>query len=125
VKANLLAMKRTSPNGWFALAARGFRNRTPDKKEAIDEAVKRLEGYFHQMEWDYTPDGFLAKQPAWVLVFQGKVDNVLMQGECYVLLHKGIVYWFTTWCAARDTPVLASEWPRIRDGFSLLQPREN
>jgi hypothetical protein len=31
-----------------------------------------------------------------------------------------MVYWFTTWCPAKDAPQLTSEWPKIREGFSLL-----
>jgi hypothetical protein len=125
VKANLLAMKRSNPNAWFTLAARGFKNRTPEKKEVIDEAVKRLEGYFQELEWDPGQDGFLAQRSAPVLLFQGKVEKKLMKGECYFLIQKGMVYWFTTWCAAQDADALDSEWPKIRDGFTLLENKEN
>ncbi|HEV3204291.1 MAG TPA: hypothetical protein VGY77_07910 [Gemmataceae bacterium] len=125
VKANLLAVKRSNPNAWFTLAARDFKSRTPDKQEVIDEAVKRLEGYFQELEWDPAPDGFLAQRSAWVFVFQAKADNTLMRGECHILKNKSMVYWFTTWCAAKDAPQLASEWPKIREGFSLLANKED
>ncbi len=125
VKANLLAMKRSNPNAWFALAAHDFKSRSPDKLEVIAEAVKRLEGYFQELEWDHAPDGFLSQRPAWVFVFQGKADNTLMRGECHILTNKSMVYWFTTWCAAKDAASLDSEWPRIREGFSLLQDGGN
>ena len=119
-KANLLAMKRSNPNAWFGLAGHAYKTSAPEKTQVIDEAVKRLEGYFQELEWDPAPDGFLAQRPAWVIVFQGKVDNTLMKGECYILVHKNIVYWFTTWCAMKDAPTMASEWPKIRDGFNVL-----
>src|SRR5438445_5099293 len=77
VKANLLAMRRTNPDAWFALAARDFKTQTPDKTKVTEEAVKRLEGYFQQFEWDPAPDGSLSGRPAWVVKFQGKVDNSL------------------------------------------------
>lgn len=125
VKANLLAMKRANPNAWFGLGARGLMNRAPDKTKLNDEAVKRLEGYFQELEWDHAPDGLLAQRPAWVIVFQGKSDNTLMKGECHILTHKNLVYWFTTWCAAQDAATLASDWPKIRDGFSLLDEGKN
>ena len=121
VKANLLAMKRTNPNGWFSLAGRAYKNSAPEKNEVITEAVKRLEGYFQELEWDPAPDGFLAQRLARVVVFQGKADHTLMKGECYILSHKNIVYWFITWCPMRDGPAMASEWPKIRDGFSLIE----
>jgi len=35
-----------------------------------------------------------------------------------------MTYWFTSWCPAKDARTLASEWPRIREGFSLLQIKE-
>jgi hypothetical protein len=120
VKANLLAMKRGNPNAWFALAGQIYKTAVPNKDQAIREAVKRLEGHFEGLEWDPAPDGFLAQRPAWLIVFQGKVDTMLMKGECYILPHKNIVYWFTTWCPAREAAVMASEWPKIRDGFSLM-----
>jgi len=119
-KANLLAMKRTNPNAWFGLAGQVYKTVVPNKDQAIGEAVKRLEGYFRELEWDPAPDSFLSQRPAWVIVFQGKVDSTLMKGECYILSHKNIVYWFTTWCPVKEAPVMASEWPKIRDGFSLM-----
>lgn len=125
VKANLLAMTRSNPNAWFALAARDFKTSTPEKAQVIDEGVKRLEGYFQELEWDPAPDGFLAQRSAWVLVFQGKVENTLMRGECHILTNKNMTYWFTTWCAAKEAPHLESEWSKIREGFSLLDVREN
>jgi hypothetical protein len=124
VKANLLAMRRTDPDAWFALAARDFKTRTPSKTEVIDEAVKRLEGHLRQFEWDPAPDGSLAGLPAWVVKFQGKVDNAIMKGECYILSRHTITYWFTSWCPAKDANAMASEWPKIREGFSLLQTKE-
>jgi len=62
----------------------------------------------------------LAAQPAFVVNFQGKANNSLMKGECYILTHETMTYWFTTWCAAKDAPSMAAEWSKIRDGFSLL-----
>jgi hypothetical protein len=120
VKANLLAMRRTNPDAWFALAARDFKSHTPDKTEVTEEAVKRLGGYFQQLEWDPAPDSSLSDQTAWVMNFQGKVDNTLMKGECHILTNKTMAYWFTTWCAVKDGAALASVWPKIREGFNLL-----
>jgi hypothetical protein len=125
VKANLLAMRRTNPDAWFALAARDFKSHSPDKTEVTEEAVKRLGGYFQQLEWDPAPDSSLSDQTAWVMNFQGKVDNTLMKGECHILTNKTMAYWFTTWCAVKDARSLASEWPKIRESFILLHGREN
>jgi hypothetical protein len=90
-----------------------------------EEAVKRLGGYFQQLEWDPAPDSSLSDQTAWVMNFQGKVDNTLMKGECHILTNKTMAYWFTTWCAVKDARSLASEWPKIRESFILLHGREN
>jgi hypothetical protein len=125
VKANLLAMRRTNPDAWFALAARDFKSRKPDKTQVIDEAVKRLESYFQQFEWDPAPDGSLSGRPAWVVNFQGKADNILMKGECYILTHENMTYWFTTWCPAKDYSSLSSRWATIRNNFSLLDDPGN
>ena len=90
----------------------------------IEEAVKRLESYFHEFEWDPAPDSSLAGLPAWVVNFQGKADNTLMKGECYILTRQTMTYWFTSWCPAKYAKTVDSEWPRIREGFSLLQIKE-
>jgi hypothetical protein len=125
LKANCLAMKRSNPQAWFALAARDFKNHAPNKEEVTKEAVNRLEGYFKEVEWDPAPDGFLAEKPAWILVFQGKAENTQMRGECHMVAYKGMVYWFTTWCSFADAGALATEWPKIREGFGLLEGQSN
>jgi hypothetical protein len=125
VKANCLAMRRTNPDAWFALAARDFKTRNPEKEELVKEAVQRLGSYFKQFEWDPAPDSSLAGQPAWTLKFQGQADNTLMRGECYMIVHKTTAYWFTTWCAVKETSSLDSEWEKIRGNFILLDAKEN
>src|SRR5258708_7318141 len=64
LKANLLAMRRTNPAAWFALAAQHYKNRIPPDSEVIEEAVSRLNGYFKSLEWESGSDGTLAGRRA-------------------------------------------------------------
>jgi hypothetical protein len=124
LKANLLAMRRTNPTGWFALAARDYKTRNPRDTEAFDEAVSRLDGYFKNLEWEPATDGTLAGRKAGRLIFQGSADGSTMEGECYILIYRGIAYWFITWAPLTDAPQLKEEFRQIREGFSLLKERE-
>jgi hypothetical protein len=124
LKANLLAMRRTNPTGWFALAARDYKTRNPRDTEAFDEAVSRLDGYFKNLEWEPATEGTLAGRKAQQLIFQGSADGSTMEGECYILIYRGIAYWFITWAPLADARQLKEEFRQIRQGFSLLKERE-
>jgi hypothetical protein len=121
-----LAMRRTDPNAWLALAARDYRTRTPRDGEVLDEAVRRLEGYFSDVEWQQTEDGQLAGLAAQRLVFKGRSSNGVCGGECCVLTHQGIAYWFYTWAPAAPDLMdrAAPEFPALRGRFTLLKERD-
>jgi hypothetical protein len=124
LKANLLAMRRTNPAAWFALAARNYKTRMPRDPEVIEEAVSRLNGYFKSLEWESGSDGTLAGRRALRVVFHGQAGDSTMEGECYILTCNGMAYWFTTWAPLRTNSQLTEEFRKIREGFSLLKERE-
>src|SRR5207245_435318 len=107
--------------GWLALAAQDYKRRTPGDSEVIEEAVRRLRNHFKQsLEYESAGNDELADRPAQRIVFQGTADNVLISGECYILKHGGMVYWFTTWARSTDAPRLRSEFAKLRCGFGVL-----
>ena len=124
LKANLLTMRRTNPTGWFALAARDYKTRNPRDTEAFDEAVSRLDGYLKNLEWEPATEGMLAGRKAQQLIFRGSADGSTMEGECYILIYRGIAYWFITWAPLADARQLKEDFRQIREGFSLLKERE-
>lgn len=128
VKANALAMQRTRPSAWFALAARDYKKSNPDAGKLTDEAVQRLGSYFTAFEWEPKTEIDLAGQKALRLIFQGKVNGKMMSGECCSLAHKGVAYWLTAWTTAEEAQQnagsIVTEFERLRKGFSLGKDRE-
>jgi hypothetical protein len=125
VQANI-AMRRTDPNAWMALAFRDHKTRNPRDAEVVDEAVGSLNAYFQNFEWDQKTDTKLAGQRAQRLVFQGEWNSIMMSGECYLLTYKGITYALSTWAPAVQVKegTVEAEFEDLRGRFSLLKERE-
>lgn len=127
VKANSVALVRTDPDVWFALAAKDYKQTNPDAGQLTDEILRRLGGYFKNFEWESKGQVSLAGRPARRIVFQGAVSNVPVTGECCLLANQGIGYWLTAWTtadAARRAPEqVAAEFDRLRQGFALGDDR--
>jgi hypothetical protein len=127
VNANLLALRRTDPNVWLTLTAQDYETRMPRDAEIVDEAVRRLQGYFKNLEWELKPDDQMADQRAVHFGFQGEVNHVVMTGDCYLLADKGIAYWLTTWGPRGTSPsaeLAREELAEARKGFQLLRERD-
>lgn len=123
VKAESLAMSRTSPTCWFAIGAKDYKTRTPRSAELIDELTSRLEMNFTQLESEIKGEAQLSGLRAQRLVFQGVVNNVMMSGECLTTAYQGIGYWFITWAPASEITAAAKYFPDLRQRFSLLKER--
>jgi hypothetical protein len=120
-----VAMRRTDPNDWLALLTTDYKTRTPQDAELIDEAVKRLRGYFKdRFEWEQKPDAELSGRRGPKLEFVSELNSVEMTGECTMLAYKGIGYWFLTWAPTEVHDTVADEWEAARKGFVLLAERE-
>jgi serine/threonine protein kinase len=120
-----IALRRTDPNVWLAIFATEYKTRTPQDAELIDEAVRRLRGYFKDnLEWEQQPDTQLAGQRASKLEFVGPIDGIEMTGECLMLASDGVGYWFVTWAPTDVHEAAVREWKAARDGFALVQKPE-
>jgi hypothetical protein len=123
-----LALRRSKPSSGMALYYRDFKTRLPSDFEMIEEARRCLGSYFKPLEWERKPkeDAHqLGGQPALKVEFQGRdPSQVEMSGECYMIVSRGIGYWFFTWCPNDDSDRLRPEWEALRQGFALLDRRE-
>jgi hypothetical protein len=119
----LLAMKRSDPDAWLALAARDFKTRTPRTDEVREEAVRRLENIFtdHLEAEPRDEEVRLAGRPAQRLVFRGERDNIVYSGECYLFAYQGIAYWFFTWAPGNVVQEARDEFDGLRRRFALLK----
>jgi hypothetical protein len=118
------AMKRTKPDDNFALLGRDYKTRTPSEAELREEALTRLKTYLpDSLETETKPASdktHLGGQPARVLEFSGMDEqNVLMNGECYMLTYQGYAYWFFTWGPASERDAIQPEWDKLRKGFTI------
>lgn len=124
----------TSPehNNGLALLFKDYKDRRPSDAEMLDEAVGKLRSYFKGLEWELqSKEGQtrLAGHTAQVLQFQGNdSEQVIMNGECYMLAFRGYGYWFFTWAPLGELEkageTIRAEWDRLRSGFSLLDGRK-
>jgi hypothetical protein len=120
-----VAMRRADPNAWLAIITVDYKERMPQDADLIDEAVRRLRGYFKDhFEWEQKPDTELAGLRAPKLEFVSESNHVELTGECTMLAYKGIGYWFVTWAPSDVHDVVADEWEADRKGFVLLRERE-
>jgi hypothetical protein len=121
---SLLGMRRTEPNAWLTLAAKDYKTTMPRDAELFDEAIRRLTDYFQHLEWNQKPDDKLAEQRAQHFTFQGVINHVVMQGDCYMFGYKGIGYWLVTWAPAESAATSKEEFDELRKGLTLLKERE-
>jgi hypothetical protein len=91
----VVALERTDPDAWLAVAVQDFGQRMPRDAELVKGAIERLEGYFgDKMELDERPQQReLAGRPAQVLTFRGEFKEVPWMGECWALANHGLAYW--------------------------------
>jgi len=122
--ATQLTMQRTNPNGWLALAAQDFKTRAPRDAEVVDDNIQRLGIHFQNLETNFLADEEVAGQRAQHLAFQGRVNQVLMSGECYLFASKGIVYCLAVWGPVDSAQSFREEFAEVRKGFTFLKERE-
>jgi hypothetical protein len=120
-----LVMRRSGPRAWLALIITDYKDRTPSDSKVLDEALRHLGNGFHKesLEWQQEADGQLGGQRAQCLLFQGDVAGQPISGECYILAHRGLVYWFLTWAPAEELQAGRPEFESLRQRFSLLNER--
>jgi hypothetical protein len=127
-----IGMKSPEHNNGLALLFKDYKNRMPSDAELLDEAVGKLRSYFKGVEWELPSQDEemrLAERPAQVCKFQGEdAEQVIMNGECYMMAFRGYGYWFFTWAPLgeleKDSEAIHAEWARLRQRFNLLDGRK-
>src|SRR5262249_18666271 len=104
----LVALQRSEPDAWLAVAAKDYGNGKPRDAEVVEEAYAPLQNRFKSsVEWEApkeaTLTGALEGHRALRLEFQGEANQVVGRGECYLLSHQGIGYWFFIWAPQLET----------------------
>jgi hypothetical protein len=128
IGSNLVTLKRSKPDAYFAVAGQDFGERSPREQELRDGVEKRVRGCFGENAGVEGPtkERKIAGQPALHYVFQGDLDDVSMAGECFAFHYKGIAYWMFTFCP-NDADTLrkaAPEFEDLRKRFALGTARD-
>lgn len=122
------AYRRNDPSNVLALHFKDFKDRLPTDADMVDEALSKLRGYFAPFEWELkakSDDDSLGGQPTRVMIFEGSDPNqVPMAGECWMLAHHGVGYWFVHFGPSEQRDEISPEWEKLRQGFSLTNKRE-
>jgi hypothetical protein len=125
------AIRRRNPPTSMALVYRDFKTRAASDAELLEEALLRLRKNFDRVEYE---DPFqkpvkdrptLSGQPAAVIEFVGRQDQVDYSGEVYLLTYRGYAYWIFTWGPASERETLNEYWDALRNAFVLGSEREH
>lgn len=127
LSVNVVAYRRTGPEGWAALAVRDYDDRSPRPAELKERMMELLNKGFDNLppEVDTKPakfgnlDGFEAN-------FRGtsKTTGEECVGQVTLFENKGIGYWFFGWSTARDASMVSSEISEIKSGLKILDRRD-
>jgi hypothetical protein len=128
MKVNL-AYRQRRPRNHFSIFFRDYRTRSPSNAELVDQALKKLRGFFAQVDYEdpFAKKGepaTLGDRPAFVLEFVATdAQEVEFSGQCYMMTEQGYGYWFFTWCPSEDREAVLDKWESVRQGFTLLDER--
>ena len=129
-----LAMTGRKPRMHMGLFYRDYKTRSPGEGELLDQALRKLRGFFPQVEYEdptlkdnKSGRGELGGEAALVLNFvAADVSQVPMRGQCFMVTRQGYAYWLFTW--GPDDEQLIDEyttrWDALREKFTLLNERE-
>ena len=127
VLANVFAYKRTDPVAWVALSARDYGQVVPRPSELRDKVQNQLAAGF-----DHAPADLTATPVEWGghkadrYPFRGiyRPTGETCVGDCFVLSHQGIAYWFYSWCPESAETNASASIAAVRDGFRTLGLRD-
>jgi hypothetical protein len=127
-----IAMTKSKPERTqMGLFYKDYKTRTPSDEEMLDIALKRLRGYFREINYNdplEQPDkgrtGDLSGERAIVFDFACDFDEVPIRGQCYMLARQGFAYWLFTWGPEQYLEDLQVRWEKLREGIKLLNERE-
>ncbi|MCS7046194.1 MAG: hypothetical protein NZO58_07550 [Gemmataceae bacterium] len=125
-----VALTHTETEAWLAIAVQDYGQQRPREAELIRNAQERLEAHFKDgLELaNKTFKSQLAGEDCVCLRFRGMYNAVTWFGECYMLAHHGIGYWFfiatgTRWDKGEDAAWYKSELERAKC-FALTTHRK-
>jgi len=120
-----IAFRRTGPSRWVAVVSKDYKDRNPRISDLYDEIILRLRVHIPDLEYQaLTGTRQLAGEPAAGIEFQGTTNSVMMNGECLMLAHQGLGYWFLTWSPLSEKEDAAEDWRVLRERFTFLNERE-
>lgn len=120
-------MKRTEPpEAWAALEVSDFGSQSPTEAELRERMSDQLRRVFLNL-----PEELPLEPATWAGLdarkcsFRGerKGTGTVCVGECYLLAHQGVGYWFYTWSAERDAAEVAAQFDDLRSRFRVLDGR--
>jgi len=121
---NVFARKRTAPDGWVAMYAEDFKDRSPRAGELRDKMLTRLKGYGRNMNFVELSDAKWMGQPGQAYQFQGDFGETPVLGECVTVAYKGIAYIFYAWAPDKDWAAVQDELMTMRGRVKLAGYRE-
>ncbi len=121
---NVFARKRSGPDGWVAMYAEDFKDRSPRAGELRDKMLSRLKGYGRNMNFVDLTDAKWMGQPGQAYQFQGDFADVPVLGESIAVAYKGIAYIFYMWAPDKDWAAAKDELTTMRGRVKLAGYRE-
>lgn len=121
---NVFARKRTGPDGWVAMYAEDFKDRSPRAGELRDKMLARLKGYGRNMNFVELSDAKWMDQPGQGYQFQGDFGETPVLGESVAVAYKGIAYIYYAWAPDKDWAAVKDELTAMRGRVKLAGYRE-
>jgi hypothetical protein len=120
------AAYRSDPSNAIGLYHYDYRNRLPGENELIDITLQKLRLYFTSIQWEQKEEGgVLGEKKGIRIEFQAvDADEVPCSGEVFAIAHRGIGYWFFSWCPETLHAEAAPEWDTLRGTFELGTKRQ-
>jgi hypothetical protein len=121
---NLLAFKRTAPDGWMAVEAKKF-DFAAKPGELRPRAYDRLKAQFDELDEELKgEEAKVFGQPGERYEFRGvyRPASVGVRGEVFACVVQNYAYWVYLWAPADGYEQLADSFARFRAGIRLTVP---
>lgn len=129
----VLAFKRENPEAYMAFGANepAVKGRSPRPSEMRTDlllAFPKLFDVSTKEEFAGLETKWLGEQIAPNHGFKFRIqstDGLIWQGEAYTVAHKGIAYYWLSWCLEDNFEGLKSEFASFRSKFKVLEARKD
>ncbi len=127
----VMAYKRESPEAYMLFGAseapKGRSPRPSEMRADLNQLFRKIE-MPEVRESDPEETKWLGETIAKGLGFNFRVqssDGLAWKGEAYSVAHKGIAYYWVSWCGEKDYEGIKDEFAKFRGKFKLLQTRND